>query len=319
MILPQMEEAWAFLDETEGDIVLTTHINGDGDALGACLGLRRLLRQRGRQATVLVPDGPDPHYGFLPDFDCICLLENWSGGDLDRLVVLDCPTLERAGGVGQLLRPGGAVLSIDHHADNQHFGRVNIVSDQASSASELVYHLAVAGTVSVDAETAAQLYLGILFDTGGFRFSLTTPTTLEVAAELVRAGARLDWLAEQLFGNKSLGSVKLVGRAIDSLQLHCQGRVAVLHLGWDDLRLGDAEDIVNYGMAIKGVVATLLLKEEEPGRYRVSLRSREGVDVSQVARCFGGGGHVRASGCRIAGPRNKVEGDLLDEMRRHLD
>ena len=317
MKLPAMQEAWAFLDEAD-DWVLTTHINGDGDALASCLGLRRLLHSRGRQATVLVPDGPDGHYGFLPDFASIRTLENWSGGSLDRLVVLDCPALERAGGVGQLLQAGGRVLSIDHHADNQCFGAVNVVSDQASSASELVYHLALAGDAPIDADTAAQLYLGILFDTGGFRFSLTSPTTLEAAAHLVRSGARLDWLAEQLFGNKSLASVKLVGRAIDSLEVHFGGRVAVLHLAWEDLRLGDAEDIVNYGMSIKGVVATLLLKEEKPGQYRISLRSREGVDVSAVAHRFGGGGHVRAAGCRMGGGREQVEEYLLDEMKRHL-
>ena len=316
MDLPDFGAAREFFEQGD-DFLLTSHINSDGDGVGGCLALNNLLQSMGKNAAVVFHDLPTA-YDFLGGWEDIQQVAEAPSASARYAIVLDCPALERIGDVQNCLDENTRILNIDHHKDNQLFGAINLVSPQASSSSELVYHLAVATGLHINATTAAQLYMGILFDTGGFRFSLTTPTTLEVAAALVRCGARLDFIADQLFGNKSLESVKLIGKAVNSLELHCDDRVATLHLSYQDMRSGDVEEVVNYGLLVKGVEVALLLKEEEPGHYRISLRSRDRVDVSQIASAFGGGGHARASGCRLSGPAHKVKQILLDEVQKYL-
>ena len=231
----------------------------------------------------------------------------------------DCSSLDRIGPVRPGLSPDIRLLNIDHHRDNECFGAVNIVED-VSSTCELLYHLAIGLGYEIDSVAADQLYAGILFDTGGFRFSLTTDTTFEVAADLVRRGARLDAIAQDVFGNKSFGSVKQRGQAIESLVLRLGGRVAVLHLDRKAMSAGEAPDeVVNYGLMIRGVEVAVLLKERAPGCYRISLRSRDEVDVSQVASTFGGGGHARAAGLELTGASEDIVENILAEIDRYLN
>ena len=312
---PDLHAAAAFLRDGD-DFVLTAHVNADGDAIGACLGLRRVLRGMGKRAEVLLPDRHG-HYAFLADFAEILLPPDRPAA-CGAAVVLDCPVLGRVGPVAELLDPAAPLLKIDHHPGGEDFGRVNLATTGVSSTCELVYLLAAALEAPLDREAAEQLYTGILFDTGGFRFSLATPETFEAAAQLVRAGARFPWINERLFGDKGLGSLKLLGRALDSLALHCDDRVATMRLRPEDLRLGVPEDVVNYGLSLKGVEASVLFKEEEEGRFRLSLRSRAPVDVSAVARPFGGGGHAQAAGADASGPWPEVRRNVLEALARQL-
>ncbi len=315
--LPGLSEARKFLEQGD-DFLVTSHINSDGDGVGGCLALQRMLQHMGKNAAVILHDIPEA-YDFLEGWEDIQRPEEPPSVKARYTIVLDCPGLERIGDVQNYLDENTQILNIDHHKDDRFFGTTNLVSSDFSSSCELVYHLAVDAGLQIDAVVAAQLYVGILFDTGGFRFSLTTSTTFEVAADLVRSGARLDYIADQLFGNKSFESVKLIGKGIDSLELHCDDRVTSLHLGCEDMRNGDVEEVVNYGLLVKGVEVTLLLKEQEPEFYRISLRSRDRVDVSLIAAKFGGGGHAKASGCRRRGAAEQVRQELLDEVRKHLD
>ena len=172
--------------------------------------------------------------------------------------------------------------------------------------------------VQLDEQLAELLYTGILYDTGGFRYSLTTATTLDVAADLVRHGAPLDVIADRVFNSSSLAQVKMMGKAVESLKLVEDGRIAVLHLGEREMGTANTDKAVNYGLMIRGVEVTLLLKEDSHEHYRVSLRSRARVDVNKVAAAFGGGGHNRASGCRMDGARAQVEQALIREVATQL-
>lgn len=304
-----VEDAAAFLRSGD-DFLVTSHVNSDGDGIGSGLALVRLLRQLGKSAKLILQDVPADGFAFLEGWDEIVR----AGAETERrwtwAIALDCPTRDRIGATEGLLAPEAHVLNIDHHHDNARFGSANLVSGAVCSTSELVYHLATHMGVDIDATTAEQLYAGILFDTGGFRYSLTTATSMEVGADLVRRGARLDVVADRLYNNATLDSVKLIGRAIDSMALHLDGRVATLHLTLREMERGDPEAAVNYGLMVRGVEVTILFKEEGVGHYRISLRSREAVDVSAIAHRFGGGGHARAAGCRqegdLAGVRDRV-------------
>ncbi len=308
--------ACSFLDGAD-EFVLTSHINTDGDSIGSCLALQRLLVNAGKKVTIILNDISDA-YDFLEGWDEIQVAAEAATTAAAHAVVLDCPNLDRIGNAAHHLGDGSRILNIDHHKDNKIFGDVNLVAPMFSSTCEAVYHVARGGEMTIDEQTAAALYMGILFDTGGFRFSLTAAGTFEAAAELVRRGARLDYIADQLFGNKQFESVKLIGRSVDSLELHCDNQVATLLLTHADMRNGDVREIVNYGLLVKGVEVALLLKEENPDYYSISLRSRDRVDVSLIAAEFGGGGHAKASGCRIQGTADQVRQALLEKVGKHL-
>ena len=312
----QLRATHAFIEE-EDDFLLTTHVNSDADGLGACMAWAHLLRGLGKRADIGLPEPPAGQCSFLAGWDGV---RHFADLDLARYgcaIVADCPSLDRIGSVRPSLSPDTRLLNIDHHRGNECFGALNIV-EELSSTCELLYHLAIGLGYEIDAVAADQLYAGILFDTGGFRFSLTTATTFEVAAALVRRGARLDAIAEGVFGNKSLGSVKQRGQAIESLVLRLGGRVAVLHLDRKAMGAGEPDEVVNYGLMIGGVEVALLLKERTPGCYRISLRSRDKVDVSQVAGTFGGGGHTRAAGLELTGAPQDIVDNILAEIGRHL-
>ena len=306
----------AFIEEAD-DFLLTTHVNSDADGIGACMAWAHLLRGLGKRVDIGLPEPPAGQCSFLADWDGV---RHFADLDLTRYrcaIVADCPSLDRIGPVRPCLSPDIRLLNIDHHQDNECFGAVNIV-EEVSSTCELLYHLAIGLGYEIDAVAADQLYAGILFDTGGFRFSLTTATTFEVAADLVRRGARLDAIAEGVFGNKSFGSVKQRGQAIESLVLHLGGRAAVLHLDREAMSVGEPDEVVNYGLMIRGVEVAVLLKERAPGCYRISLRSRDKVDVSQVASTFGGGGHARAAGLELTGAPEDIVENILAEIDRYL-
>ena len=313
MNLPDLSAAIEFLQEGD-DLLITSHVNSDGDSVAGSLAMRRLLEALGKRSRVVLADIPEDHYDFLAGFADIQRIDGAPDELAESAVVLDCPNLDRIGDVRRHLRQDARLLNIDHHKDNVGFGSVNVVSEDVSSTSELIYHLALAMDVSIDRSLAEQLYTGIVFDTGTFRYSLTTPTSLEVAAALVRAGARLDVVADRIYNSSCLDSVKLIGRAIDSLELYFDGRVACLHLDYEQVRKGDPEEAVNYGLKIKGVLASIFMKEQRPDYYRISLRSRGDVDVSAVAAGFGGGGHARASGCELEGSAAQVRTALLEKF-----
>lgn len=312
----QLRATRAFIAEGD-DFLLTTHVNSDADGLGACMAWAHLLRSLGKRAAIGLPEPPADQCSFLAGWDDV---RHFADLDLARYgcaIVADCPSLDRIGPVRPRLNPAIRLLNIDHHRGNEGFGAVNVVAE-LSSTCELLYHLAIGLGYAIDAVVAAQLYAGILFDTGGFRFSLTTATTFEVAADLVRRGARLDAIAEGVFGNKSLGAVKQRGQAIESLVLRLGGRVAVLQLDHEAMGAGEPDEVVNYGLMIRGVEVAVLLKERSPRCYRISLRSRDQVDVSQVAGTFGGGGHTRAAGLELTGTPQDIVENVLAEIDRHL-
>lgn len=306
----------AFIEQGN-DFLLTTHVNSDADGLSACMALARALRGLGKRADIGLPD---------PPAEQCCFLEGWHEvrhyADLDlasyqRAIVVDCPSLDRTGPIRDSLPAGIRILNIDHHHGNQEFGEINLVAD-LSSTCEFVYHLAAGLGYEIDEAMATQLYTGIIFDTGGFRFSLTKPSTFAAAGALVKLGVRLDYVADHVFGNKSFGSIKQLSSAIDSMRLHLDDRVAVLHLNREDMQAGDPAEVVNYGLMIKGVEVAVLLKEQESGCYRISLRSRDTVDVSKIAGVFDGGGHARASGLRLEGSAEQITAKILAEIGRYL-
>jgi phosphoesterase RecJ-like protein len=293
-------------------LVLTSHRNPDGDALGSEIGLARLLRQLGKEVVVWNRDaypavyapallgevihlGPEPPPGF-PEA-------------IDAAVVLECPGLERTG-LEDLL---GAVplLNIDHHLGNDGYGAEQWIDTEAPSVGAMVYRLVHALGLELDAGTADALYLTLVTDTGGFRFSNATAEAFEVAARLVKAGASPERVGSWVYESQPLAYLRMLGDMLQTLELFADGRLATVQLTHEMVERsgaapGDAEGLIDHPRSLAGVEAVALFKEQEGGGHKVSLRSRGTLDVERVARRFGGGGHQNA-----AGFKSDLEGDRL--------
>jgi phosphoesterase RecJ-like protein len=293
--------------------LLTSHVNPDGDAIGSELGLARLLRRLGKGAVVWNLDQMPAIYRPLPGSDRVhCGAEPPAGfpEKFDGIVVLECPSLDRTGIEQHLapLAPGAALplINIDHHLGNQHYGAVNWVDSAAPAVGEMVFRLAQALKVALEPEIASCLYLTLVTDTGGFRFSNATPAAFEAAAALVREGAHPEQVAQWLYESQPAAVVRLLGEMLQTLELHHGGRIATVRLDPEMFaRAGagaaDSEGLIDHPRSIAGVDAVALIRRREDGTYKVSLRSRGEVDVEKVARHHGGGGHRNAAGYALNG------------------
>lgn len=304
--------------------LLTSHINPDGDAIGSELGLARLLRSMGKGAVVWNRDPIPTIYRPLPGSDRIHTGEELPAGFPDRfdgIIVLECPSPDRTGLEQHLsARP---VINIDHHLGNQLYGSVNWVDSAAPAVGEMVYRLAQGLKLTLDPETASCLYLTLVTDTGGFRFSNATPAAFEAAAALVRDGAHPEQVSQWLYESQPLAVVRLIGEMLQTLEIHEGGRVATARLTPEmfdrvGAQPGDSEGLIDFPRSIAGVEAVALIRQREDGTHKVSLRSRGEVDVEKIARHHGGGGHRNAAGFVLEGDgeqaRQKVAGALAGAL-----
>ncbi|MDI7247333.1 MAG: bifunctional oligoribonuclease/PAP phosphatase NrnA [Bacillota bacterium] len=283
--------------------LIATHVLPDGDAIGSTLGLGFGLQKMGKRVIMSCPGGVPDSLAFLPGSNRIVAPDHISG-EFDAVVVIDSSDLDRIEGIAGKIPPGTPVINIDHHVTNRMFGTYNYVDPGAAAAGEQVYRILVAMQVPVDRDMAMCLFTAVGTDSGFFRFSNTSPTTLRIAARLVEKGAEPFRVSEQVYETKTLGSLKLLGRVLDTLHVDESGKVAWLEVrrewlsefGVDE---GQTEGFVNYPRMVKGVEVALLFRESAEGKVRVGMRSRGDFDVSALAEAFNGGGHSRAAGCSM--------------------
>ena len=292
-------------------IVLACHVNPDGDALGSLLGLALALVPLGKDAVCLSEDGVPDILRFLPGADLVARTSDLPAFDL--ALVVDSGELAR---VGDTIRPliGRArqIVDIDHHVTAGAFGNIRVLDSHAASTAEIVFALLQTLAVPVTPEIATCLFTGIITDTGSFRFQNVTPNTLRVAAQLLEAGAPPAFISENVFENRTFAATHLLGQALASLTQTEDGRIVRARItAADFLALGatdqDTEGIVSYVRGVRGAEVGVLFREVEPGKIRVSLRSRESVNVAEIAARFGGGGHRLASGCTVNLPLAEAE------------
>jgi phosphoesterase RecJ-like protein len=260
-------------------------------------------------------------FSFLSGFDQIESIGSLSDQTrFDRAIFVDTPSfhVRRVGDVVELLNEGARVLVVDHHSGHDDEGDVRLVDPLASAASELVFRLIQEAGIEVTAEVATQIYAGIAFDTKLFKFS-HPDRALKVCAELADLGADPQEIADALFAHESFETIKTLGAALSSLELHMEGRVSTLVVDHAVYAMGgDLDYVVDYATAVEGVEIALFFKEEAPGRFRVSLRSRCEVDVNEIAQAFGGGGHPKASGCQIEGALDEAKQELLRAVEQKM-
>jgi phosphoesterase RecJ-like protein len=294
--------------------LVVTHENPDGDALGSLLAATLALRQLGKDAVMYLPGStPLPReYAFMPLED---LVREPPADAAERvLLAVDCAKEDRIGDEAVLSR-APLVLDVDHHHDNTRFGDLNLIVAGASSTGEVLRDVFAELGVELTPELAEPLYIALVTDTGRFQYANTTPKALRLAAELVEAGADIHAVFQQVYESVEFAKLKLLARALGRAEVLEGGRIVVSHLMRNDFdEVGAAEPysegIIDYLRAVEGAELAVLIREqlnESAHAYKGSLRSSiDELDVSTIARQFGGGGHPQAAGFSSDAPLPEI-------------
>jgi bifunctional oligoribonuclease and PAP phosphatase NrnA len=289
--------------------VITSHARPDGDAIGSQVAMGLALKALGKDVRLVDADPPPPPMLPLPGVELIEVTPRIDDPG-DAVITMECGDIARPGVDGLA---AGYVINIDHHPGNTGFGALNWIDLSAAACGEMVFDLIVALGAPLTPEIATHIYLTILTDTGQFHYSHITPRTFEICRRCVEAGADPTGLSRAIYDNNSLGRVRLFGAVLDRMELDSTGRVATLVMDRAlAARCGgtydDTEGLINFPLTVRDIHAVIFFKETATDDWRISMRSKGPVNINAVAKQFGGGGHVNASGCGAKG--------RLEELKR---
>lgn len=292
--------------EKYDNFIISTHESPDGDGLGAEIAFHQLLKHLGKNSIILNSDPTPDLFEFIDvDNEIQIYHENFSlpqNIDEYAIFVLDTNDFNNIGALYQVLRDHiREVLVIDHHEGDKDKIDTNFIKVEASSASEIVYSLLKHYDVEINLKIAKALYAGILFDTGSFRYPKTSSETFRIIAHLVEVGANPFSIYEHIYENNTLESFKLKSLMLSSMEIHFDGKLILMKLTPEMLRetgahYTDGELNINIPHTIKGVIASVLIKQDIGGPIKVSMRTKGDYDVAAIAIANGGGGHKNAAG-----------------------
>lgn len=321
------------------NVVLTTHENSDGDGLGCEVALAQVLTMLGKEVLIINPTEVPPNYTFLSDYFPISLFDPSSEEDMqnialsDLVVLLDANLRDRMGSLWShvsFARDMGTqkLLCIDHHLEPDDFTDVMVCEHFASSTGELVYGLVHAMEVKLGRSlfsplVAAGLYVAIMTDTGSFRFPKTSPYVHRIAGELLSKGADSTELYDRIYNSLTPTALKLLGVALSAIRILDDGKISWLFISQEMLKstaskLFDTDLIIRYLLSVPSVRIAVLIVELQDGRSKVSFRSRGKIYVNQLAKKYGGGGHMNAAGSLFSFSAEKVQQVLLPDIREFL-
>lgn len=316
----QLTATIADIIRRKNSFLILGHVNPDGDSLGCICALGIGLRRLGKKVTMLSPEGVPELYRFLPGSEEIVQAAP-AGEPCDVAITVDCEDVDRTGDALDAVRSCETLIEIDHHPVMERETNLALVDPSLASTAEVLIPLLNELGIEITPDIATCLLVAIVTDTGSFRFSNVRPSTLRAAADLMDAGTSVGKVSQQVYEVRPFSSVKLLGLALSTLQTTAQGRIAYASVTQEQLEQAGATDaetegIPNYVRSIRGVEVGLFFREAPDGETRVSLRSRDGCDVSKVARLFGGGGHPTASGCTLDQPLDVAEKLVIDAVRK---
>lgn len=301
----------SFLREVQ-DVTILTHINPDGDALGSSFAMCAALEGMGKRAKVVLPEPLPDHFAFM-DWQPVLYEESMA---VQTVVALDCGDSNRLGATEALLERAESVVLLDHHKTGNPFGDLHFVDPARGATGEILFELLDELQVPLTPEIASALYVAISTDTGGFRYSNTTPRTHQIIAKLLEVPFDAARINRFLYDYVPYTKLKLTALALESLEFFHQGKIGVIAVSMDMLRqsgatYADTDGLTDYTRDVQGVEIGILLKEKGPEEIKISLRSNEYADVSAVALEFSGGGHARASACIIHAPLAQAKEQIV--------
>lgn len=299
---------------------ITTHRNPEADAMGSSLGLAHLLRQLGKSCTIVSYDPLPRILKFLPHQGLLKQqprLTSWP----EALFVLDCGDLERTG-LFDIQFPPSPIINIDHHITNKQFGQINWVDPEATATGELIYELVGALGQELSPEVALCLYTAIVGETGFFAYSNTRPKTFRLAASLLERGVD-PWAVAQRLRENTPERLKLLAEVLQGLERSEDGRLAWMAVTQELLEktktgAEDTEEFISFPRSLREVEVAILFREVDPHTFKISLRSKNEVDVAKLAEQFGGGGHKKAAGCTVNGSLKEVQEKVLRAVQEAL-
>jgi phosphoesterase RecJ-like protein len=294
-------------------ILVVSHVNPDGDAIGSTLAVGFMAQSLGIPVTLVNESSVPEKLAFLPGTENI-LLPSQVKERFSVIVAVDAADISRIGICQQLFADNPVIINVDHHGTNDRFGKINIVKADAAATAEMLYDWAAFLDIPMSEDLATVLYAGLLTDTGGFRYSNTSSNVMRIAANLLEHGAESYQLADRLLETISIGYLEQLKNSLATMQITLDGKVAYL--------VSDEEDndgLVNFARNIEGVDVGILFRPKDEDQIKVSMRSRYIIDVSAVALELGGGGHARAAGCTVNGQMDEVIGTVLEKMKEAFE
>jgi phosphoesterase RecJ-like protein len=324
---PARADFHAFL-ERHHKLVLTTHVNPDGDGLGSEIAMALWLTAAGHEVRIL-NDSPLPAaFAFMAlehpieSFEAERAEQRFA--EADALIVLDTSNRQRIGRLAEVLdRHILPVAVIDHHVTHEGFGQVNVIESEASATGEIVYDLIREAGGLITPVIAEALYIAVMTDTGSFRYSNTDSHAHRMAADLLTHGLDPQRIHAQVHSHATAGRLRFFGEVLAALEVIEDGRVVVLeaapeHFARHGLVGADTDGLVDIPRTIAGIDVVALFSEVERGRVKVSMRSTGRVAIDGVASRFGGGGHAHAAGVQMRGSRAEARARILTEVAKLL-
>lgn len=317
----QLEQAAAFI-RTNDRFLVAAHVNPDGDATSSTLAVGHILNQLGKSFTMINEGAIPRKFGILEGYSDILdysRLSQDQSPQFDCVISVDCADYCRIGAVRSLFGDHIDLLNIDHHPTNDGFGTVPLIQPHAASTTEVLYDLVRSLGIAWTRPLAECIYTGLLTDTGGFRYSNTTPKVMAIASEMLEYGVSGNHLADRFLERLTFSQVIILQKALSTLSFSDDKRIGWLSITLDDIRESGAENedmdgLVNYPRNIEGVEVGILFKQVDDRSVKVSLRSAGKVDVARIAQSFGGGGHIRAAGCKMEGTLNETVAKVVREV-----
>lgn len=318
----QLEEAIAFI-KGYSSFLIVSHVNPDGDAVSSSSAVAWCLEQLGKQAIIINESELPKRLDYVYRYHSILRYEPDMSLAFDAVIAVDCADDKRMGKVVELFGPQTAILNIDHHATNNNFGQVNVINAEAAATVQILFDLINHMNIPIDLDCGTALYSGLITDTGGFRYSNTSPEVMKMASDLLAIGVSGHKLADTLLEKMTIGKLKILKLALSRITFSEDEKIGWVHINKDDLNIcnaepEDLEGIVNYVLNVDGVEVAILFKETKTGAYKASLRSAGNVDVADICQSFGGGGHVRAAGCTLGESLHTCIEQLVSEIRKAL-
>ncbi len=303
-------------------IVIVTHESPDGDAVGSSLAMKLMLKQIGKDADVIIPEY-SKMYKFLPLAEEI--KESSSVEKYDLAISLDCANIKRLMGA-EYFENAKSTIVIDHHGSNNMYGDLNYVNPVSPACCEILASIAEYFEIPISKDLGTCIMTGIITDTGGFRHDGITPDTFEYTAELIRLGVNIPDIYKRTLRTKTKANFELTKRVIDRLELLEDGKISFTYINNQDeidvnSQPGDHEGLVDIGKDIEGVEVSIFVRQKKDVEnvYKVSLRSEDNINVSDICLVFGGGGHARAAGAVVQGSLEEVKEKLVKEIKKWMD
>lgn len=316
------------------NFLVATHVNPDGDALGSAAAFGMALERLGKKAVLLDKHRVPEHYRFLPDHEKFYTFESieasgYRACDFSALILLDCNDPERIGlekkqqhpaaeDLKKALADGMPAFVIDHHETESAFGNIKWIEPKAAATGLLVFYLIKALDVAITPEMAINLYSAIVVDTGNFRYDNTTSEVFRVGAELIDCGARPNKIYQELYETWTDNRFKLYLRMIESLEIRNDVVFSVITkkmLEETSTAADDTENFVSFPRMMKSVNVSVLFRQTGKDEYKVSLRSKNDLNVARIAELFEGGGHKNAAGCKIKADIDTAKKIVLEKIK----